>query len=176
MITLAVTGGLYLFRDEIDGYLHADLKRIEAQQATRIAPSALVAAALETAPGTAIKYIDPPADDWSTEITVQTPEGRTAVYLNQYSGQVLGTLPDRGTVAWTIRYLRLAALFRAHRPQRDRNRRRLYHPVGGDRDLPVVAARPAGRRGVAARGAGATDLVARSARSAGSSPAALSSF
>ena len=105
MITLAVTGGLYLFRDEIDGYLHADLKRIEAQQATRIAPSALVAAALETAPGTAIKYIDPPADDWSTEITVQTPEGRTAVYLNQYSGQVLGTLPDRGTVAWTIRYL-----------------------------------------------------------------------
>lgn len=105
MITLAVTGGLYLFRDEIDGYLHADLKRIEAQQATRIAPSALVAAALEAAPGTAIKYIDPPADDWSTEITVQTPEGRTAVYLNQYSGQVLGTLPDRGTVAWTIRYL-----------------------------------------------------------------------
>ena len=105
MIMLAVTGALYLFRDGIDSYVHADLKRIETRQGVRLAPSALVAAALDAQPGTAIKYTDPPADDLSTEITVQTPEGRTAVYLDQYSGRVLGTLPDRGTLAWTIRYL-----------------------------------------------------------------------
>lgn len=106
MITLAVTGALYLFRDEIDAFIHADLKRIEAQEGARVAPSALVAAALEAQPGTAIKYADPRDDGLSTEITVQTADqGRVAVYMNQYDGQVLGTLPDRGTIAWTIRYL-----------------------------------------------------------------------
>ena len=47
MITLAVTGALYLFRDGIDSYVHADLKRIETRQGVRLAPSALVAAALD---------------------------------------------------------------------------------------------------------------------------------
>lgn len=105
MITLALTGALYLFHDEIDAFIHADLKRVQVRQGARIAPSALVTAALDAQPGTAIKYTDPPTDDLSTEITVQTPDGRVAVYLDQYTGQVLGTLPDRGTIAWTIRYL-----------------------------------------------------------------------
>ena len=32
MISLAVTGALYLFRDEFDNLIHADLKRVEAAQ------------------------------------------------------------------------------------------------------------------------------------------------
>jgi uncharacterized iron-regulated membrane protein len=44
-ITLAVTGALYLFRDEIDAIVHADLKQVEAREgAARVAPSAMVAA------------------------------------------------------------------------------------------------------------------------------------
>ena len=107
MITLAITGGLYLFKDEIDAAIHSDLKRVEVQQgANRAAPSTMVAAALAVYPGTAVKFTDPATPDASAEITVGTEaEGKLAVYVNPYSAKVLGALPDRGTVMWTIRYL-----------------------------------------------------------------------
>lgn len=107
MITLAVTGALYLFRDELDAIIHADLKRVAvAEAAAPVAPSAMVAAALDAHPGTAVKYTDPTVPEASAEITVRTDAGqRLAVYVNPYDGTVLGALPDRGTVMWTVRYL-----------------------------------------------------------------------
>ena len=106
MITLAVTGALYLFRDEIEAIVHSDLKRVEAQQAASVAPSQMVAAALAAHPGTAVKFTDPATRESSAEITVGTEgEGKLAVYVDPYSGKVLGALPDRGTIMWTIRTL-----------------------------------------------------------------------
>ncbi|OQP87148.1 hypothetical protein BTR14_06905 [Rhizobium rhizosphaerae] len=107
LISLAITGGLYLFRDEIDGLVHADLKRVEARQdAARVAPSAMVAAALAAQPGTAVKFTDPATPTSSAEITVATEsQGKRAVYVDPYDGRVLGSLPDRGTIMWTIRSL-----------------------------------------------------------------------
>ncbi|WAP70641.1 PepSY-associated TM helix domain-containing protein [Jiella pelagia] len=107
LISLAITGGLYLFRDELDAIIHADLKRVEiGEGAAPVAPSTMVAAALEAVPGTAVKYTDPTDPGGSAEITVATADaGKTAVYVDPYDGRVLGTLPDRGTVMWTIRYL-----------------------------------------------------------------------
>ncbi|PWK75659.1 PepSY domain-containing protein [Aminobacter sp. AP02] len=105
MISLAVTGALYLFKDEIDGFVYSDLKRVAVEQA-RVAPEAMVEAALASFPGTAVKYTDPATPASSAEITVATPDvGKLAVYVNPYTGQVLGTLPDRGTVMWMVRYL-----------------------------------------------------------------------
>ena len=44
MIILAATGALYLFRDELEAIVHADLKRVEIQEnAAKAAPSAMVA-------------------------------------------------------------------------------------------------------------------------------------
>lgn len=107
LITLAITGALYLFRDEIDAVVHADLKRVEIQEnAARATPSAMVAAAVAAYPGTAIKFTDPASQNASVEVTVNTPtSGKLAVYVNPYDGKVLGSLPDRGTVMWTIRTL-----------------------------------------------------------------------
>ncbi|PLP58844.1 hypothetical protein CYK37_14400 [Mesorhizobium loti] len=107
MITLAMTGALYLFKDEIDGIVHSDLKRVEVQEsATRALPSLMVTAAVATHPGTAVKFTDPVSPDSSAEITIETADqGKLAVYVDPYTGKVLGALPDRGTVMWTIRYL-----------------------------------------------------------------------
>ncbi|PYE89937.1 PepSY-associated TM helix domain-containing protein [Phyllobacterium leguminum] len=105
MITLAITGALYLFRDEIEAIVHSDLKRVVAQE-TVAAPSAMVTAALAAYPGTAIKFTDPPTPVSSAEITVAVPSGeKLAVYVDPYTARVLGSLPDRGTIMWTVRYL-----------------------------------------------------------------------
>lgn len=107
MITLAVTGALYLFRDEIEDIVHSDLKRVVAQENLgRAAPSAMVAAALAAYPGLAVKFTDPPTPTTSAEITVARPDGeKLAVYVDPYNAKVLGSLPDRGTIMWTIRTL-----------------------------------------------------------------------
>lgn len=107
MIILAITGALYLFRDEIDGVVHANLKQVEIRDGVaKPTPSEMVAAALAAHPGTAVKFTDPASPSSSAEITVSTEaEGKLAVYVDPYSGKVLGSLPDRGTIMWTIRYL-----------------------------------------------------------------------
>ncbi|WP_019565344.1 PepSY domain-containing protein [Agrobacterium sp. 10MFCol1.1] len=106
LISLAVTGALYLFRDEFDNFIHSDLKRIEvAQNVPKALPSDILAAAVAAVPGTAVKYTTPGDPGASTEITVRTAEGKRAVYVNTYTGQVAGSLPDRGTIMWTIRYI-----------------------------------------------------------------------
>ena len=113
LILLAITGALYLFRDEVDAILHAELQRVEVQQHVQpIAPSALVAAAIAAYPGTAVKYTDPASPARSVEITVsQTDKSKLAVYVDPFTGKVLGALPDRGTVMWTIRQLHSLKLF-----------------------------------------------------------------
>ncbi|MEG3079314.1 PepSY domain-containing protein [Halomonas sp. 5021] len=105
MITLAMTGGLYLFKDELDALIHADMKRVAVQEATQ-PPSSLISAALTAHPGKAVKFTDPATPESSAEITVKTAGGeRLAVYVNPYTTNVLGALDDRGTVMWTVRYL-----------------------------------------------------------------------
>ncbi len=115
LISLAVTGALYLFRDEFDNLIHSDLKRIEvAQNVPKALPSDILAAAVAAVPGTAVKYTTPGDPGASTEITVSTAEGKRAVYVNTYTGQVAGSLPDHGTIMWTIRHIHSLKYFGAY--------------------------------------------------------------
>lgn len=106
LILLAVTGALYLFRDEIDQVLHADLMRVEVQQGRTIAPERQTAAALQGYPGEVFKYVTGAAENLATEIDIKTDAGeKLAVYVNPYSGAVLGAMDYRGSVMWFIRKL-----------------------------------------------------------------------
>lgn len=112
MILLSVTGGLYLFRDEIDSLVHRDLKQVVARETPTKAPSAWIDAALAARPGTALKIVMPATPDASAEVVVKTAEGeRRSVYVDPYDSRVLGELPDRGTVMWIVRRLHSLAEF-----------------------------------------------------------------
>ncbi|WNL42564.1 PepSY domain-containing protein [Halomonas sp. PAMB 3264] len=113
LITLSITGALYLFKDEIDAIVHADVKRVAVQQSVQT-PAAQVSAALDAHPGTALKYTAPATPESSAEVTVRTTnDERLAVYVNPYTGRVLGALDDRGTIMWTVRKLHSFKLFGA---------------------------------------------------------------
>jgi uncharacterized iron-regulated membrane protein len=112
MILLAVTGGLFLFRAELDTLIHRNLMRVEQQATPPRSPEALVAAALAAQPGTTFRYTPPPTGQDSAQIGIRTPQGeRVIAYLNPYDAQVLGTLPDKGTVMWFVRQLHSLAWF-----------------------------------------------------------------
>ena len=106
LITLSLTGAAYIFRDEIDMIVHADVKRVAVQEGDTLRPEQLVASALTAVPGRAVKYTDPPVPHASAEVTVAADSGqRMAVYVDPWQGNVLGARPDRSTVMWTVRYL-----------------------------------------------------------------------
>ncbi len=106
MILLAVTGGLYLFHNEIENAWYRDLRHVEPAAAPALAPSALAGAALRAHPGTLAKYLPPATPDAAAQVVIKPPGGDSlSVYINPYSGQVLGALPERGTLMWTIRRL-----------------------------------------------------------------------
>ncbi len=106
MILLAVTGALYLFRDEIDQVLHADLMKVEVEKGSDITPERQMAAALQRYPGEVFKYVPPAAEHLATEVDIKTDAGeKLAVYVNPYDSAVLGAMEYRGSVMWFIRKL-----------------------------------------------------------------------
>lgn len=112
LILLALTGGLYLFRAELDGLIHRDLKQVDIRSGAPAAPSALVANALAAIPGQAVKFVPPETPSASAEVTIRSADGaRKVVYLDPYDGRVLGELPDKGTVMWVVRQIHSLAYF-----------------------------------------------------------------
>ncbi|WP_114861892.1 PepSY-associated TM helix domain-containing protein [Azospirillum brasilense] len=112
LILLAVTGALYLFRDEIDGFVHRDVKSVAVRASTPRAPSVLVDAALAVHPGTVTKYVPPADPAASAEVGLRTPAGeKISVFVDPYDGRVLGALPDKGTVIWVVRRLHSLSYF-----------------------------------------------------------------
>lgn len=106
LIWLAITGGLYVFKNNIDDFFHARLLTVSAAATPAHAPTQLAAAALAAHPGALIKYTPPATTTRSAEALIATTGGeRLAVFIDPYRGEVLGALPDGGSVAWTIRKL-----------------------------------------------------------------------
>lgn len=111
LILLATTGALYLFRDELDALVHADLKRVEASAGPHLRPSSIIGAALAVHPGTATRLVTPVDAATSAEVQVETSDGILSVYVDPYNARVLGSLPQGGTVMGVIRKLHSLAFF-----------------------------------------------------------------
>jgi uncharacterized iron-regulated membrane protein len=97
VVLIAVTGAIYLFKDEINDGLHRNLRIVAPQTVAQLAPSELVAKALAEHPGTLKGYAPPAAADRSAEVKIVGADGlKDTLYVNPYSGQVLGGLWDAG--------------------------------------------------------------------------------
>jgi len=109
LIWLAVTGGAFLFQKEIDGWYHRDLLGVPAASAGQAAlpHGRIVGAALAAHPGGQwFRYTPAPDAAHSASVGVALPQGeRLAVYVDPATARVLGELPERGTLMWTVRQL-----------------------------------------------------------------------
>ncbi|GEO42659.1 sulfite reductase [Skermanella aerolata] len=110
MILLAVTGSLYLFKDEIDNSVFA-YRNVVAEAATPPLPvSVLAATAADVVPGSAATvYRTPRSATGSAMVTVKTDtdgdSGGNIVFLNPYSGAVLDVVPAHGEFQWVVKRL-----------------------------------------------------------------------
>ncbi|AMU97497.1 PepSY-associated TM helix domain-containing protein [Xanthomonas citri] len=110
IIWLAVTGAAFLYQDAIDRSVHHGLKVVPIGDA-RLPAQQLVAAAQGRYGGSLFVYTTPKRADASAEIGLVDAHGvRQVAYVDPYRAQVLGALPEHGTLGWTIRRLHSLAL------------------------------------------------------------------
>lgn len=110
LVLMALTGGLYLYQENIDSLAYRQLRSVEPsslkQPAARpLDGEALVARAQAAVPGTAVRYVSAPGSDRSAEIGVLTPEGVVSVYVDPTDGRILGSLRDDAKLSEVIKRL-----------------------------------------------------------------------
>jgi len=105
VLILAVTGGIYLFKDEINNAAHRNLRFVEAQSEA-LSPSQITGAALAAHPGTIRAYTPASAPNRSAEVDIVGEDGlRNTIYVDPYDGRVLGTLWDGGAAGSPTMYV-----------------------------------------------------------------------
>ncbi|QCQ98386.1 PepSY domain-containing protein [Brevundimonas sp. SGAir0440] len=97
LMLLALTGGLYLFKDEIDGFLYRDMIRVPAVQ-TQAAPETWVASAAQAAGGGRVANLVMPArDDQAIRLRVDRPDGvQKTVFVDPHTRRGTGVIPAGG--------------------------------------------------------------------------------
>ncbi|MGE3877024.1 MAG: PepSY-associated TM helix domain-containing protein [Parvibaculaceae bacterium] len=98
LISLAVTGSLYLFKDEINAVVYARELTIAPSDAQALQPSEIVKRAQAAVPGTPFRYAAPEAADRTAEVGIDSAtQGRLSVFVNPYTGEVTGSFADSGS-------------------------------------------------------------------------------
>ena len=103
ILNLAITGGLYLFKDEINDTIFA-YRNVVADSATVLPPQDIANAALAAVPGSTLSaYRDAPDSTHSAMVTVSGDAGNTLVFVNPHDGKVLGTVGAREEFNWVVK-------------------------------------------------------------------------
>jgi len=96
MVLLALTGGTYLLKDELNAVFYRSYLTVEAKGGHALQASDLVARATAYLPGTVTAYFPPASDTASATVTIKAETGKQRVYVNPYDGRILGKLDDGG--------------------------------------------------------------------------------
>ena len=107
ILWLSVTGGIYLFKPQIEGWLYAPYAHVAAPGRPMLAPEKIAAAATAAVPGSVLhKYVLPEAPDDAVQLLVGKGAEEMRVWVHPQTGQVLAATPEEG------RFMRV--IFRLH--------------------------------------------------------------
>ncbi|SCB61722.1 Uncharacterized iron-regulated membrane protein [Rhizobium aethiopicum] len=103
MLNLAITGSLYLFKDEISDTFFA-YRYVVADGSTTLKPSEIIAAATAAVPGSiASSYKEARDGTHSAIVTVLSNAGSTLVFVNQHDGKVLDKVASDNEFNWVLK-------------------------------------------------------------------------
>ncbi|MFC5649535.1 PepSY-associated TM helix domain-containing protein [Paenibacillus solisilvae] len=106
LILLAVTGGIYLFKDQIDDMRYHHLFHIEAKQTEKMDPSWQIEAVKKQYSGASVVSYTPSFKaDQTAEVGIEGTSGSLSVYVNPYDGSIVGDLDKSKTIMELIRDL-----------------------------------------------------------------------
>ncbi len=109
LMLMALTGGIYLFKSEIDDWLTRDMATVAPSSAST-APSAWVAAAAAAEPGRPATILVRDRPDRAVEVTMETDRGARIVFVDPSDARVTGTGPAEGLTE-TVKKIHSLILF-----------------------------------------------------------------
>lgn len=110
LMLLALTGGLYLFKDEIDRAVYRPMIQVQASPAAA-APDAWLAAAERAGGGTAANVLIPAASDEAVRFRIDRADGsQKTVFVDPHTARVTG-VTAYGGVMETIKQIHSLSLF-----------------------------------------------------------------
>ncbi|WP_297803529.1 PepSY domain-containing protein [uncultured Brevundimonas sp.] len=96
LLLLSLTGGLYLFKDEIDRLAYRRMMLVAVTPA-QVTPDAWLATARAATDGKPASVLIPAAPDEAVQIRIEQPDGQTArAFINPYTAALTGIVPDHG--------------------------------------------------------------------------------
>jgi len=92
LLSLAITGGLYLFKNEINNWIYKDQRFVKVSSESRLSLQELTTHALKEVPGKLKQLQMPASPERSLQVTVVNPfEGPILVSVDPYTGKILGS-------------------------------------------------------------------------------------
>lgn len=91
---MALTGGLYLFKEPIESVVYAGLRSVDPAPGPLLDAQSLVGLAQAAEPGEAAYFVAPLQAGRSAEVGIRTQGSMVAVYLDPVSGVVLGRVRE----------------------------------------------------------------------------------
>jgi uncharacterized iron-regulated membrane protein len=102
LMLMALTGGLYLFKDDLTAVIHRPLV-VVAERSTEASPVAWIAAAETGANGKAQQVVVPARGDRSVQVAVDTKTGPMTAYVDPHDGVFLGYTQPGGVMGFVKR-------------------------------------------------------------------------
>ncbi|MGY5804820.1 PepSY-associated TM helix domain-containing protein [Rhizobium sp. LEGMi12c] len=103
MLNLAITGSLYLFKDQIADTFYSH-RYLVAETGTMLQPQQIADAALSAFPGArATSYHEASAPNRSAWVTLSKDSQSTIVYVNPYDGSILGSVGSKQEFGWVVK-------------------------------------------------------------------------
>jgi uncharacterized iron-regulated membrane protein len=99
LVMMAVTGGLYLFKPELDHLAYRRLEDVPAR-AQAFAPASRIVAQVEAAaPGRVLQFTPPTAPDRGVRLVVRGDDGKAlTAFADPYDGHLIGVTPYGGVM------------------------------------------------------------------------------
>ncbi|WP_313635364.1 PepSY domain-containing protein, partial [Exiguobacterium sp.] len=94
LVMLAVTGSIYLFKPQIENVLYQSYYEV-TPKADRITATEQINRVKAKYPDALVTSYQPgESDDRSSEVNISSPKMSATVFVNPYSGKIIGTLSD----------------------------------------------------------------------------------
>lgn len=102
LLVLAITGGTYLFKDQIDDAMYHKLYHVPAGQTAKLSASYELEAVKKKYPDAALTSYKPSfGKDRTAEVGISGPEGDRTVFVNPYDGAIVGSMdPSKTFTQW----------------------------------------------------------------------------
>ncbi len=106
MFLLTVTGGTYLFKDNINNFFYDEVKFVEPQQMQRISYEEQASVVYNFSNLSIGKLVIPRKDNEATQFQMKARgHAANSIYVNPYNGEVTGQIDQKATLMYKVRKL-----------------------------------------------------------------------